>query len=48
MPVITNASLGFGQSMKIGPFTLIGSKGMPLFLFVFGLPASGWAASLGG
>ena len=45
MPVITGASLGFVQPSKIGPFTLIGSKGMPLFFCVFGRPASGWAVA---
>lgn len=48
MPVMTSASLGFGQATKIGPFSLIGSKGMPLFFFVFGLPPGGWAASWDG
>ena len=39
MPVITSASLGLGQPSKIGPFTLIGSNGTPLFLAVCGRPA---------
>ena len=47
MPVITSASLGFGQPSKIGPLTLIGSNGSPLFLAVCGRPVDG-AGFVGG
>ena len=45
MPVMTSAALGLGQSTKIGPFSLTGSKGTPLFLSVCGLPAGFDASS---
>ena len=46
--MITSASLGLGQSTKIGPFSLIGSNGTPLFLFVRGpVPAGSAPCSFG-
>ncbi len=48
MPVMTTATFGFfGQSTKMGPFSLIGSKGTPLCLPVrsFGRDLDACAAS---